>query len=104
MVGFLNAKTSILILSFYSLSNIFKILAILFGTVEPFFENASSELQQHYLDKMPNIVIWWQPSTSRINFERAENLNNPANQVFKDALVELVENIRCDRAIDVDIR
>ena len=55
------------------------------------------------LDKMPNIVIWWQPSTSRINFERAENLDNPANQVFKDALVELVENIRCDRAIDVDI-
>jgi len=38
-----------------------------------------------------------------INFGCTAHFNDPCNQVLQNTLVELVENIRCDWSIDVDI-
>ena len=55
-------------------------------------------------DEMPNVVIWWHSTTPCVNLERSQGLSNPRNQVFDDALMELIEDVRGDGPVNVDIR
>jgi len=49
-------------------------------------------------------VIWWHTTTSCINFSTSVDLGNPADDMFDDPLIKLMQDVGRDRMIDVDIR
>ena len=48
------------------------------------------------LQEEPNAMIWWETSNTSIEFCGAASSLEPCNKVFKDPLVQLVEDVGSD--------
>lgn len=49
-------------------------------------------------------MIRRQASTAGINLSCTKSRDKPTDKVLDDTLIELMEDVRCDRLVDIDIR